>query len=177
MSHEPTDMPIASSPGSRDRVEVAANETDFSELPMDAFPPPPITSVACPEILPSQITKHLAAIRTKNPTRFRPRKVHRNLEHDERGFWRIDCTRWSSHAQCDFWLLLCEHVCSGRVGWATTLHREAGTNRDLGLVRLYCWGEVVEHMWLLLWLCSKGKASELDAKWIDANGIAVIGLA
>jgi hypothetical protein len=174
MPHEPTGLPYAANTASSDRSEDFPDATNFSELPIDAFPPAPITSVACPGALPSQVTKHLAAIKAKNPTRVRPLKVRRDLEHDERGFWRIDCTRWSSNAQRDFWLSLCEHVGSGRVGWATTLHREAGMHKDLGLVRIYCWGEVVEHMWLLLWLCSKGKASGLDFKWIDASGIAVI---
>lgn len=156
MPYELTDLRIPSSPESRDRSEDVADQTDFSELPVDAFPPPPIISVARLGILPSQITKHLAAIKANNSTRFRPRKVRRTLEHDERGFWHMGCKRWSSTAQRDFWLSLCEHVSSGRVGWATTLHREAGSHGDLGLVRLYCWGEVIEHMWLLLWLCSKG---------------------
>ncbi|KAF3046672.1 hypothetical protein E8E12_011514 [Didymella heteroderae] len=177
LSHKPTDLPTASSPGSRDRLEVVTDETNFSELQIDAFPPPPITSVGRPRVLPSQVTTHLAAIKAKNSTRFRPLEVRRDLEHDERGFWRIDCSRWSLNAQRDFWLSLCEHVCNGRVGWATTLHRETGVHAEPGLIRLYCWGEVVEHMWLLVWLCSKGKASGTESKWIDASGIAVIEMA
>lgn len=174
VSQKTTDLSIHATLAICDDSEVAQNQSDFSRLPMDAFPPPPIVSVARPGALPSQITKHLAAIKTRNPTRFRPLKVRRNLETDERGFWRIDCTRWPPNAQRDFWLSLSQHVCSGRVGWGTTLHRESDSEYRLGLVRLYCWGEIVEHMWLLLWLCSKGKISGLESKWIDANGVAVV---
>lgn len=174
MLHELTDLPHTSSPIPREKSEYFPDDTKFPELPINVFPPPPNTSVVRPETLPSQVTKHLAAIKAENPNRFRPIKVWRDLEHDERGFWRIDCTCWSLDAQRDFWSLLCEHVCSGQVGWATTLHREPVVHSELGLVRLYCWGEVVEHMWLLIWLCSKAKASGMESKWIDANGIAVI---
>lgn len=177
MPYKLTDLLDPSSLEVYDSSEDTAVETDFLELPADAFPPPPIISVARPGILPSQITKHLAAIKATNSTRFRPRKVRRTLEHDERGSWHMGCKRWSSTAQRDFWLSLCEHVSSGRVGWATTIHREAGSHGDLGLVRLYCWGEAVEHMWLLLWLCSKGRVSGLGLQWIDASGIAVVEMA
>jgi hypothetical protein len=40
----------------------------------------------------------------------------------------------------------------------------------LGRVRLYCWAEVVEHTWLLLWLCSKGEVVGSGCKWMDADG-------
>jgi hypothetical protein len=43
-------------------------------------------------------------------------------------------------------------------------------------VRLYCWGEVVEHFWLLLWLCSNGMVASLGLRWIDADGVAVVGM-
>lgn len=175
--HGPKDLLDAPRPAFSDTLGEVSDETDFLELPVDAFPPAPKTSVARPGTLPSQVTKHLATMKAKNPTRFRPLTIRRDVVHDERGFWRIDCKHWPSSAQRDFWLLLCEHVSSGRVGWATTLHRQPAAHGELGLVRLYCWGEVVEHMWLLLWLCSKAKASGMESKWIDANGVAVIEMA
>lgn len=152
----------------------APSQLDFSKLPIDAVPPPPAISVASPVVLPSQITRHLEAIKTNNPGRFKPVKIRRSLESDERGYWRIDCNRWHPSMQQEFWSSLCEHVCSGRIGWGTTLHREPNSAHGLGLVRLYCWGEVVEHMWLLMWLCSKGNVSNLGSQWIDADVIAVV---
>ncbi|KAF1932191.1 uncharacterized protein M421DRAFT_416923 [Didymella exigua CBS 183.55] len=174
MLYEAANLPSHATPTLRNGLQITTDEVDFSKLSINAFPPPPVISVARPEALPSQITKHLAVIKTKNPTRFEPLNIRRNLQSDERGFWRVDCTRWSSNAQRDLWLSLCEYVCSGLLGWATTLHRENGAQESLGVFRLYCWGEVVEHTWLLLWLCSKGKASGTGSKWVDANGIVVI---
>jgi hypothetical protein len=148
--------------------------TFFSMLPVYVVAPAPAISVTRANTLPSQITKHLAAIKTKDPDRFEPTKARRALNSDERGYWLFECTRWSSELQLEFWKSLHEHVCSGRVGWGTTLYRETESDRTLGRIRLYCWGEVVEHMWLLAWLCSEGRVSGSQSSWIDADGIAVL---
>jgi hypothetical protein len=158
----------------RTSTDTIVDRLDFSMLPVDAFPPAPAISVARPGALPSQITKHLAAIKTKNPNRFKPLKVRRLLNSDERGYWHVDCVQWPSEVQRDFWSSLYEHICSGRLGWGTTLHRESDSGHSLGRVRLYCWGEVVEHMWLLMWLCSKGSICTSESCWFDANSVVII---
>ena len=155
-------------------VDRRDDQLDFSDLPTDAFPPPPAISVETPTALPSQITKHLAIMKIRNPNRFKPLIVRRSLQADERGYWHIDCTEMRPNLQQDFWLSLYEHVCSGRIGWGATLHRDSDSACALGIVRLYCWGEVVEHFWLLLWLCSNGQVASLDLRWIDADGVAVV---
>lgn len=152
----------------------ALHVSDFTKLPVDAFPPAPEVGVARPGTLPSQITRHLAAIKVQNPTRFRPCKKLRALESDERGCWTVNCSSWPQTLQHEFWVSLCEHVWSGRLGWATTLHRDFKCPERIGNVKVYCWGEVVEHLWLLLWVCSKGRVSGSGSKWSDADGIAVI---
>lgn len=173
---KPTTFSIYSAQGSPSEIDPTLDRLDFSVLPIDAFPPAPAISVTRPGTLPSQITKHLAAIKVKNPDRFKPLVVRRSLEADERGYWSVDCMQWSPKIQQDFWSLLHEHVSNGRIGWAITLHRQAESSHTLGHVRLYCWGEVAEHTWLLLWLCSKGQLSSSASKWIDANGVAVVEL-
>ncbi|KAF2626804.1 hypothetical protein BU25DRAFT_411334 [Macroventuria anomochaeta] len=174
LSREPTDLSMHTTRASQSALDTISDRPDFSELPTDVFPCGPAISVACPGTLPSQITKHLAAIKTRNLSRFRPLKTRRNLDADERGYWHVDCTQWSPKIQQDFWSSLHEHVRSGRIGWGATLHRDPESGQTLGLVRLYCWGEVVEHMWLLLWLCSEGKLFNSRSKWIDANAVAVV---
>ncbi|KAF1912407.1 hypothetical protein BDU57DRAFT_363277 [Ampelomyces quisqualis] len=149
---------------------------NFSRLSIDAFPPAPTISIECPEKLPSQITKLLAAIQAKNPRRFNPAKISSTpeslqLQPDDRGYWSIACSDWPAKTQHDFWTSLCEHVKNGELGWGITLHRDASSPKALGRVRLYCWTEVVEHVWLLLWLCSKGEIVGSNSQWIDAAGI------
>jgi hypothetical protein len=157
-----------------DTLEV---EYDFSTLPVDAYPPPPKISISCPNNLPSQITKQLAAIQIQNPERFRASQKSPTPKPDDRGYWSINPSSWPVGLQCEFWTSLREHVTSGRLGWSTTLYRDASSTHTLGKVRLYCWGEVVEHTWLLLWLCSKGSIVSSESRWIDADGTIVFEVA
>jgi hypothetical protein len=143
---------------------------NFSDLPLDVFPPAPKISIECPGKLPSQITKYLAVIKAQNHQRFKPSKRHGNPEMDDRGYWLINCSKWVARVQLEFWASLSEHVSSGKFGWGVTLHRDASNDQTLGRVRLYCWAEVVEHTWLLLWLCSKGEVVGSGCKWMDADG-------
>lgn len=155
--------------GSNISVEIM----DFSKLPIDAFPPAAKISVERPGKLPSQVTKHLAAIKAQNPKRFRYKNKLYTPKYDDRGYWSVDCSGWAAITQQEFWSSLCQGVLSGKLGWGTTLHRDALSPQALGLVRFYCWAEVAEHMWLLMWLCSKGKIIGSGPKWIDAEGAAV----
>lgn len=42
------------------------------------------------------------------------------------------------------------------------------------IVKVYCWGEVVGEIWLLLWVGSKRKVDGVGARWVDAGGVAVV---
>ncbi|KAF2707550.1 hypothetical protein K504DRAFT_38383 [Pleomassaria siparia CBS 279.74] len=154
---------------------------NFSILPYEIFSPAPKVSVESPGTLPSQITPHLGAIQKQNPKRFKPARVSRTLGVDERGHWLVETENWSPKVQYDFWLSLSSHVRAGELGWGVNLYRDppdipkaSQAALQLGSVRLYCWGEVVEHTWLSLWLCSKGKVSGSGLRWFDAADNVVI---
>jgi hypothetical protein len=149
----------------------------FTTLACDAFPPPPSISTLRTNKLPSQITKHLATIQTQNPKRFRATQKLPTPKPDVRGYWSIDPSTWPVGLQYEFWTSLHECVTSGRLGWGTTLFRDASSAHTLGKVRLYCWGEVVEHTWLLMWLCSKGNIVGAESRWYDAEGNVVFEVA
>ncbi|KAF2681851.1 hypothetical protein K458DRAFT_420227 [Lentithecium fluviatile CBS 122367] len=146
----------------------------FQHLPVEVYPPPPTVTVQAPGKLPSQITRYLGTLKEQNPSRFKPSGKFRALDQDERGHWAVDSSAWPYSLQSRFWTSLAEHVGSGKLGWGVTLHRDASHPRELGLIRLYCWGEIVEHIWLALWLCSEGKISNSGPKWIDAEDHVVI---
>jgi hypothetical protein len=150
--------------------EELPNAHDFSKLPADAFPPAPEITTERPGRLPSQVTKHLAALKMQNPKRFKLSKRYGTPRYDDRGHWATDCSRWPAATQKEFWDSIHEHVSSGRLGWGVTLYRDAKSSNTLGQVRMYCWAEIVEYTWLLLWLCSKGQIVGSGSKWIDADG-------
>lgn len=148
----------------------------FGGLPFEVFPPAPAITMDSPGILPSQITEFLAMLKLQNPGRFRPRRKLRALQRDERGHWAVRCDTWPYDAQHHFWSSLCNIVRDGCLGWGVTLHRPIESGDGLGQVRLYCWGEIAEHTWLCLWLCSKGKIAGSGAKWVDAEDFVAIEL-
>jgi hypothetical protein len=152
-----------------DKVEQAVDFTDFPEMVVS---PQPKISIESPETWPSQMTDYLAAIKTKNPTRFNPIKKLRVPVYNERGYWAIDCSTWPAQVQKELWNRVCEPLLDGRLGWATILYRESDSSETLGTIRLFSWGELAEHMWLLLWLCSNGRTSGAGLKWV-ACGDAV----
>lgn len=145
---------------------------DFRRLPIEVYPPPPKISIERPGKLPSQITKHLAAIKAQNPKRFRSVRKAEKPRVDDRGFWSVSCSTWPIKTQHDFWSALSEHVLSGRLGWGVTLHRE-GSSQTLGTVKLYCWAELIEHTWLLLWLSSHGEVAKSGSSWMNADSKVV----
>ncbi|KAK7191829.1 hypothetical protein DPSP01_007135 [Paraphaeosphaeria sporulosa] len=155
--------------------ETQGHRVDFDCLASTVCPPPPKITILTPSTLPSQITPYLDKLKQENPGRFKTKVVLRALEADERGHWRVDCRLWPKHVQHQFWTFLQKDVESGRLGWGVTLHRDPMKMR-LGLVRFYCWGETVEHVWLALWLHSGGRVWSTGATWLDGGDIEVLSI-
>lgn len=51
---------------------------------------------------------------------------------------------------------------------------ERGKRRGEEVVKVYCWGEVVGEMWLLLFIGSGRKIKGVGVRWVDAGGEAVM---
>lgn len=153
---------------------VAVEILDLSKLPINVFPPPPKISVAQHRKLPSQITPYLADIKTRHPKRFNLITKKYTPEPYDRGYWAVDCAQWPRTVQIEFWLEMQGHVQRGELGWGTTLHRAEESMQAIGQLRLYCWAEVAEHMWLQLWLSAGGQVAGQSVKWYDADGRAIL---
>ena len=44
----------------------------------------------------------------------------------------------------------------------------------LGLVKVFCWGEVVPHVYLLLYVASNNRVRKSGLQWVDAEGEVVV---
>ncbi|KAH8629836.1 hypothetical protein IG631_14413 [Alternaria alternata] len=145
---------------------------DLSTLPHSVLAPEPKIGTTTPLTWPSQITPYLASLKTQHPsTFFQPLKKLHTPAPDTRGWWSVDCSQWPATRQKHFWDAICERLGDGRLGWATSLHREVGAKHgvgNLGEVRVFCWGELVECMWLVLWDCSEGRVGGMGCRWVDA---------
>lgn len=165
-------------------IENASDDdwVEFCSFPSEIFAPPPQISIQKPGRLPSLITNELKLVQQQNGARFQPVEKLRDLASDERGYWVVDPSGWALKAQFEFWSSLQKHVQQGRFGWGVTLHRgpqrmevsKQVSPQGLGTLQLYCFGEIAEHIWLYMWLCSNGMIIGAQSRWIDADRVVVI---
>ncbi|PVI03739.1 hypothetical protein DM02DRAFT_520230 [Periconia macrospinosa] len=197
-SSSPGEMPISSATGHLENTQLPSLVTDtshvlphatdriatedssgisaFFDLPFEILPPPPEVTVDAPGALPSQITRFLAVIKSQNLERFKPLRTSRRLQNDERGHWMLECRSWALDVQLRFWASFGDRVRSGRIGWGVSIYRDETPLHGLGIVRVYCWGEIVEHIWILLWLCSEGRIVKSGSQWLDAGEEVIISM-
>lgn len=103
------------------------------------------------------------------PKRFRPDKKTRDLQPFERGYWALDCSGWSQELKGETWVFLANYIGTGVAGWGVSCKRDEA----FSWLRVYCWGAVVAHIYLLLYLASQRKILFTGAVWIDGEGVAV----
>lgn len=117
---------------------------------------------------------------------YKPVSVAREIRPLERGCWVVECpqdsTSWPLQAQIQFWQFLERTVKSGHVGWGVWCTRNDENENaivdderaSLGAVKIFCWGEVVRHIYLLLYTGSGSKVRKLGLQWIDSEGHIVV---
>ncbi|KAI9701916.1 MAG: hypothetical protein M1836_001260 [Candelina mexicana] len=159
-------------------------------------PPPPTTVISFSNGYPSQITPTLAMLASiiDLSKRFQPLHSTRPLQPLERGYWLIDTSSWSTHLQDNFWAFLQDLISDGRAGWGVWCTK-AGDGKDgstgdeegrcsaghgvkeCSVVRVYCWGEIVGHVYLVIFLASNRKIKGAGARWIGSGGDVVVQMA
>lgn len=104
------------------------------------------------------------------PKRYRPKKKSRDLRPDERGYWLVDCSTWNTQLKRDAWAYLANYVGTGVAGWGIWCRRDP----DFRCLRVYCWGLVTAHIYLLLYLASQRRILYTSTSWIDSEGVPVV---
>nr|CAE76517.1 conserved hypothetical protein [Neurospora crassa] len=110
------------------------------------------------------------AIDLKLPKRFQPSLRTRATRPYERGYWLVDCTSWGRELKESCWLFLADYLGSGAAGWGVWCTRDEAFTR----LRLYCWGAVVGHLYLVLYIISKREVLYTGTEWVDGDGEVVI---
>lgn len=156
----------------------------FKSLPMQIHPPPPPTGS---ESFISHITPQIKSQFWDNEElqgKYRP-SPHRPLRQSERGYWQFDTRSWSPKIQIKFWIFLQSNIGSGVSGWGIWCLRENDVtgeedvesgeqDHELGIVKVFCWGEVVGHVWLLCYVASQARLKRVESHWVDADGEVVV---
>ena len=78
-----------------------------------------------------------------------------------------------------------QFVQESRAGWDAALVLEEGGSGPWGevvegeegeglVVKVFGWGEVVGHLWLILWVASQRKITGVGATWRDYSGEVIV---
>ncbi|KZF23743.1 hypothetical protein L228DRAFT_260512 [Xylona heveae TC161] len=171
----------------------------------EIHPPPPPTSITdkppAAHITPSLA---LLVDKLDLPKRFKPVRVARSIRPNERGYWRICTSPWSQDVQDAFWAFLEDLVGTGRAGWGVwcwrgTVDVDADTDAGPGaasqhaasqasiahhhhrqasqqnIVKIYCWGEIIPHIYLVAYLASQRRIVPRSAKLANLHNLSLSG--
>ncbi|KAH6898942.1 hypothetical protein B0T10DRAFT_474121 [Thelonectria olida] len=94
----------------------------------------------------------------------------RDIDPFERGYWLVDCTLWTPEDRFHAWGFIYNYLRKGQAGWGTWCRR--GKNHDW--IRLYCWGHVAQHMYLMLYIASRRIMKHTGARWYGPDGHLVL---
>ncbi len=149
--------------------------------PNEIHPPPPRTSSWGPKP-PLLITPafQLLAVQLELPLRYRPKCQTRPLRDLERGYWAVETEHWPNAVRDQAWVALGAYLGQGRAGWGVWAVRGdvwknvAGEGGEQPWLRVYCWGGVAGHVYLLLYLVSQRRVKGTGASWVDGGGEVVV---
>ncbi|KAI7354084.1 hypothetical protein D0862_06005 [Hortaea werneckii] len=147
-------------------------------IPLAIHAPEPEASLAK---FTTHITYHLNFLAESSFAKdsYKPVSTSREPGRLERGHWLLPSSGisvWPATLQLEFWNFLSQFVSSGNGGWGLWCAREVqdGDGQSLGTVRVYCWGEVVKHVYLLLYTASQSKVRKMGLQWVDGEGKIVV---
>ncbi|KAK4449471.1 hypothetical protein QBC34DRAFT_405041 [Podospora aff. communis PSN243] len=153
--HEPPKA--KSTPQSLDHLEILAPE------------PPASLHDLQPSDLVTEALLDLAQ-RVDLRSRYRPQHQSRELRPFERGYWLVDCRSWEQDLKDSAWEFLTDYLQNGLVGWGVRCRRD----QPFTWMRLYCWGGVVEYLYLVIWVASKRRVRFTGATWVGSDGSPTI---
>ncbi|KAF2214693.1 hypothetical protein CERZMDRAFT_95086 [Cercospora zeae-maydis SCOH1-5] len=187
---------IAAQPSSRRDMAQQSTRTDHLEsaeaelysLAAEIHPPKPTTSI---KDFTTHATEELSVLHRKFLAHYSPIMTARRISIHERGHWSVDCSSWRTLKKLAFWRHLQSWIGNGTAGhgiWCTRradsllaprnrfeeLVFQADSSNIFEHVRVYCWGELVEHVYLLLYTASEGGVRKLGLKWIDSKGDTIV---
>lgn len=162
------------SPTANDSKNLVRSSSDTGTAPrtpnpkeletLEIIPPSPPVGVDIIEPA-SLISDKLAKLATDLSSRYRP-DARREIQPLERGYWLIDCTAWNVETRTETWIFLRSYLKSGLAGWGVWCRRDAAH----AWIRLYCWGHIAKHTYLLLYLASGRNLKLTGAEWRGADG-------
>ncbi|RYP65294.1 hypothetical protein DL771_008363 [Monosporascus sp. 5C6A] len=131
-------------------------------------PPISVSPVKLGDLITPNLERLAKSLEAEKP--FRPREQPKELRPTERGYWLLDCSTWSAKLKRDAWAFLANYVGTGTAGWGVSCRRDA----DFRWLRTYCWGVIVPHIYLLLYLATQREILFTGTSWVDGEGKTAI---
>ncbi|KAH7064559.1 hypothetical protein B0J12DRAFT_636956 [Macrophomina phaseolina] len=147
---------------------------DFSSLPLHLLPKQPSAEK---RLEFNGVTSMLERYVKKTPIAhyYKPAAVTRTVGDEERGCWMFDTSNWEPICQHEFWTRMQYLLERGYLGdiWLQrnvpeNLHcdgTDGGEANGLGVVWVFCWGQVVPYLWIMLLVESKRQIQKSKACW------------
>ncbi|KAI6839419.1 hypothetical protein KC332_g3467 [Hortaea werneckii] len=159
--------------------KTSTSPASLQTLPLAIYPPEPVAALAK---FTTHVTYHMNFLAESSFAKdsYKPVSTSRELGRLERGHWLLPSSgisTWPTTLQLDFWNFLSQFISSGNGGWGLWCAREVqhGDGQgSLGTVRVYCWGEVVKHVYLLLYTASQSKVRKMGLQWVNGEGKVVV---
>ena len=136
-----------------------------------------------------------------NPTRASNNSKDRGKGRSK-GKARIRGQPWTESSFLEFWTTLAQFVQSGQAGWGVSVYREdpqpalpkpstkrpmseletrearprraAETEKTEVVLKVTCWGEILSHIYLLIWVLSDKRTEGVQMEWRDAGEEVVV---
>jgi hypothetical protein len=146
---------------------------EINTLPLEVFSPKAPVGLGGPITF---VTPILAGFTAKPELCNRWKRasiINRPIKKFEMGHWVIKTRLWASKLQLSFWKDLTRQIVLRQAGISTWCTRAPETDQ-LGTVKVYCWGEIVEHLYLFLFTISDTGVSSQEVCWLDGHNEIVV---
>lgn len=148
---------------------------ELRALPLNIRLPAPEVSTAG---FTTHLTEHLAFLGEQSQLAdcYKPIAVSRDLRPLERGCWTFEPSGWATELQIKFWQFLQKMIGDGKAGWGVWATHETleEANITLGTIKVFCWGEIVKQVYLLLYVASNSKVRKAGLQWLDSSEKVVV---
>jgi hypothetical protein len=146
---------------------------EINALPLEVFSPKAPVGISGPVTF---VTPILAGFIAKPELRNRWKRasiINRPIKKFEIGHWVIETGTWTWKLQLSFWKDLTRQIALRQAGISTWCAR-VPEPVQLGTIKVYCWGEIVEHLYLFLFTISDTGVSSQEVCWLDGQNEVVV---
>lgn len=153
------------------RTEMMLQE--INAFPLEVFSPKAPVGTEGPVTF---VTPILASFYAKAELRNRWKRyaiITRPIKKFEIGHWVIETKAWSSRLQLSFWNVLTHQIGLRQAGISTWCTRTPEPD-GMGTIKVFCWGEIVEHLFLFLFTIAETGISSQETCWLDGQNEVVV---